>query len=152
MPEMGRKPRLAVVSPFLDKSYGTERMVIEWISRLTSEFEIHVYSQRVQDLDLSSIVWRRIPTLPGPHLFNFLWWFAANRAWRAWDRRFRGLRHDLVFTPGPNCLDADAVSIHIIFAEFLRRVGQDLKFSRNPVRTWPRLLHRKLYYRLRGFL
>jgi glycosyltransferase involved in cell wall biosynthesis len=152
MAEMGRKPRLAVVSPFLDKSYGTERMVIEWISRLASEFEIHVYSQRVQDLDLSSIVWRRIPTLPGPHLFNFLWWFAANRAWREWDRRFRGLRHDLVFTPGPNCLDADAVSIHIVFAEFLRRVELDLKFSRNSVWSWPRLLHRKLYYRLAVFL
>jgi glycosyltransferase involved in cell wall biosynthesis len=146
------KPRVAVVSPFLDKGFGTERMVIEWISRLSSEFDIHVYSQRVQDLDLSSIVWHRIPALPGPHLFNFLWWFAANRAWRAWDRRFRDLRHDLVFTPGPNCFDADAVSIHIIFAEFLRRVGQDLKFSRNSLWSWPRLLHRKLYYRLAVFL
>jgi glycosyltransferase involved in cell wall biosynthesis len=142
------KLRVAVVSPFLDKSYGTERMVIEWISRLTGEFEIHVYSQQVQDLDLSAIAWHRIPRLPGPHLFNFLWWFAANRIWRSWDQRFRGLHHEVVFSPGPNCLDADAVSIHIVFAEFLHRMGPELKFSRNRLRSWPRLLHRKLYYRL----
>jgi UDP-glucose:(heptosyl)LPS alpha-1,3-glucosyltransferase len=142
------KPRVAVVSPFLDKSHGTERMVVEWISRLTDEFDIHLYSQQVQDLDLSTVVWHRIPMLPGPHLFNFLWWFAANHIWRFWDRRFRGLRHDLVFSPGPNCLDADAVSVHIVFAEFLRRVGRELKFTRNSVWSWPRLLHRRIYYRL----
>lgn len=145
---MKHKPRVAVVSPFLDKSYGTERMVVEWISRLSGEFEFHLYCQQVQDLDLSAMVWHRIPKLPGPHLFNFLWWFAANHIWRAWGRRFRGLRHDLVFTPGPNCLDADAVSVHIVFAEFLRRVGQELKFARGSLRTWPRLIHRRIYYRL----
>ena len=142
------KPRVAVVSPFLDKSFGTERMVIEWISRLSAEFEIHVYSQHVQDLDLSTIIWHRIPKLSGPHLFNFLWWFAANHFWRVWDVRVRRLRHDLVFSPGANCFDADAVSIHIVFAEFMRRVGKDLKFARNSVWTWPRLLHRRVYYHL----
>jgi glycosyltransferase involved in cell wall biosynthesis len=142
------KPRVAVVSPFLDKSYGTERMVVEWISRLTDEFEFHVYSQQVQDLDLSKIVWHCIPKLPGPHLINFLWWFTANHLWRAWDRRFRNLRHDLVFSPGPNCLDADAVSVHIVFAELLRRIGSELRLSQNSMGAWPRLVHRKMYYRL----
>jgi glycosyltransferase involved in cell wall biosynthesis len=142
------RPRVAIVSPFLDKRHGTERMVAEWISRLAGEFEFHVYSQRVQDIDLSTIVWHQVPKLPGPHLGNFLWWFAANRLWRAWDHRFRGLRCDVVFSPGVNCLDADAVSVHIIFAEFLRQVNDQLKFARNSVWSWPRLLHRNLYYRL----
>jgi glycosyltransferase involved in cell wall biosynthesis len=149
---MKHKPRVAVVSPFLDKSYGTERAVIEWLTRLTEEYEIHIYSQEVQDLDLSKFIWHRIPKLPGPHLFNFLWWFAANHAWRSWDRRFRCLRHDLVFSPGPNCLDADAISVHILFAEFLHQVQPELKFTRNPIRLWPRLLHRRIYYRLAVFL
>lgn len=100
MPTPARKPRLAVVSPFLDKRHGTERRVVEWISRFTEAFEVHVYSQRVEDLDLAEITWHRIPKLPGPHLFNFLWWFAANHLWRAWDRTFRGLRYDLIFSPG----------------------------------------------------
>jgi glycosyltransferase involved in cell wall biosynthesis len=142
------RPRLAVVSPFLDKCHGTERRVVEWITQLSGAFEIHVYSQHVEDLDLSKIVWHRIPKLPGPHLFNFIWWLAANRLWRGWDRRFRGLRHDLTFSPGPNCLDADAISVHIVFAEYVRQIGSGLSLARHAVREWPRILHRRLYYSL----
>lgn len=145
---MKDKPRVAVVSPFLDKRHGTERRVVEWISHLAETFEIHVYSQRVEDLDLSKVCWHRIPKLPGPHLFNYLWWFAANSAWRAWDRRFRGIDHDLVFSPGINCLDADAVTVHIVFAEYVRRNRSEIEFARHPISTWPQRLHRRLYYAL----
>jgi len=148
MPTGARKPRLAVVSPFLDKCHGTERRVVEWISRLTGAFEVHVYSQRVADLDLTEIKWHRIPKLPGPHLFNFLWWFAANYVWRAWDRQFRRLRYDLVFSPGINCLDADVISVHIVFAQYLSNLREQLDLKRHPLRSWPTLLHRKLYYAL----
>jgi glycosyltransferase involved in cell wall biosynthesis len=147
-----RKPRLAVVSPFLDRSYGTERIIVEWIAQLAERFEIHIYSQEVQDVDLAAIRWHRIPKLPGPHLFNFVWWFAANHLWRKWDRYARGLGYDLVFTPGTNCLDADVISVHIVFAEFFQRVRRELQFSKNPPRLWPRLLHRRLYYALIIFL
>jgi glycosyltransferase involved in cell wall biosynthesis len=122
-------------------------MVVEWIAQLSEQFEIHLYSQRVEDLDESKVTWHRVPKFPGPHVINFLWWFAANHVWRAWDRRFRGLRYDIVFSPGVNCLDADAVSVHIVFAEFLRRVRPELSFARSPLHTWPRLLHRRIYYR-----
>jgi hypothetical protein len=47
------KPRLAVVSPFLDKRHGSERITVEWLSHLPDEFDIHVYSQRVEDFDES---------------------------------------------------------------------------------------------------
>ena len=143
-----KKIRLAVVSPFLDKSHGTERIAVEWIAQIASEFDVHIYSQHVEDLDLTSVTWHRIPKLPGPHLANFIWWFAANHIWRTWDRRARNLDYDIVYSPGVNCFDADAVSVHILFAEFLRRVRPELAFARNPVRSWPLLLHRKLYYRL----
>lgn len=149
---MDTKPRIAIVSPFLDKRHGTERMVIEWVSHLDKEFEIHIYSQSVKDLEGSRFVWHRIPELHGPHLFNFLWWFAANHACRAFARRFGGLTHDLTFSPGPNCLDADAISVHIVFAEFVDRVRSELQFRRNPIQFWPRLVHRRLYYRLAIFL
>lgn len=142
------KPRIAVVSPFLNKRHGTERRVVEWISRLCDRFEIHVYTQAIEDVDLRKIRLHRIPKLRGPHYFNFAWWFAANHLSRRWDRRFRGLPYDLVLTPGTNCLDADVVSVHIVFAEFVRRVRSELAFNRNPVRFWPRLLHRRLYYKL----
>jgi len=140
------KPRLAVVSPFLDKRHGSERITVEWLSHLPDEFDIHVYSQRVEDFDESKFTWHRIPKLSGPHLLNFLWWLAANRLWRYWDGRFRGLRHDLVFSAGANCLDADAICVHIVFAEYTRQVRGGMSFLRNPLWEWPRLLHRRLYY------
>lgn len=143
-----RLPRLAVVSPFLDKSYGTERIAVEWISRLADKFEIHVYSQHVDDIDRSKFVWHRIPKLPGPHLFSFLWWFIANHICRACDRRFRNLRPDLVFSPGVNCLNADAVSVHIVFMKYYQDHRRQLSLRANSPLAWPRLLHRKLYYQL----
>lgn len=146
------KPRLFFVSPFVDKRHGTERRVAEWASRLTEDFDVHVYSQRVDDIDLSKITWHRIPKLPIPHLLNYIWWFAANHAWRAWDRRFRGIRPDLVFSPGINCLDADVVSVHIVFAEYLRRFADELQLRRHSISLWPQLIHRKLYYRLIALL
>jgi glycosyltransferase involved in cell wall biosynthesis len=143
-----RRPRLAVISPFLDKRHGTERRVVEWVSRLADSFEIHIYSQHVQDLDLSRVTWHRIPKLPGPHILNFLWWVAANHLWRSWDQHVHGLSHDLVFSPGVNCLDADAISVHIVFAEFIRQVGKEISLLQNPIWIWPTLLHRRLYYGL----
>jgi glycosyltransferase involved in cell wall biosynthesis len=140
-----RKPRLAVISPFLDKRHGSERIILEWLSHLPSEFEIHVYSQRVEDVELLKFAWHRIPKLPGPHLFNFLWWLAANHLWVRWDR-FRGLRHDLVFSSGVNFLGADVVCVHIVFAEYVRQVQLGMRLLRNPISHWPRLVHRKLYY------
>jgi glycosyltransferase involved in cell wall biosynthesis len=142
------KPRLAVVTPFLDKNHGTELHVVEWITCLAESFEIHIYSQQVRDIDLEKVPWHRIPKLPGPHLFNYIWWFFANHLWRAFDRYFRGLRYDLTFSPGINCLDPDVISVHIVFAEYAGKNESANRFLRHPVRDWPRLLHRKLYYRL----
>ena len=148
MAARSQRPRLAVISPFLDKSHGTERRVVEWVSHLADNFETHIYSQHVEDVDFSKVVWHRIPKLPGPHLVNFVWWLAANHLWRSWDRHVRGLRHDLIFSPGINCLDADAVSVHIVFAEYVRRVGTEMNLLQSSIRNWPALLHRRLYYRL----
>jgi glycosyltransferase involved in cell wall biosynthesis len=142
------RARIAVVSPFLDKRHGTERAVVECLSRLADEYNVHIYSQRVEDLDLTKIQWHRIPELPGPHLINYLWWFGANHIWRRCDRLLRNLAPDMTFSPGVNCLDADLISVHIVFAEFLRLVQSELVLPRNPPTSWPRLIHRPIYYRL----
>jgi glycosyltransferase involved in cell wall biosynthesis len=149
---VSHRPRLAVVSPFLDRSYGTERIIVEWIGQLADRFDIHIYSQHIEDVDLATVSWHRIPKLPGPHLFNFVWWFVANQLWRKWDRYARGLDCELVLSPGVNCFDADVISVHIVFAEFFQRVRGELRFSKNSPRLWPRLMHRRLYYALIIFL
>ena len=145
---MRDRPRLVVVSPFVDKRHGTERRVAEWLSRLAETFEIHLYSQRVADIDLTEITWHRIPKLPGPHLLNYIWWFAANHLWRGWDERFHGLHPDLVFSPGINCLDADVMSVHVVFEQYRQQNAEHLSPRVQSLRDWPAILHRKLYYAL----
>ena len=143
-----KKPRIAVISPFLDRQHGTERCVVEQLQGLADDFEFHVYSARIEGLDLDKIVWHRIPSIAGPHAARYLWFFFANHIARWVDRNFRGATYDLVYSPGINCLDAQLIAVHIVFAEFRQRVGETLRFRRNPRSFWPRLLHRKVFYRL----
>jgi glycosyltransferase involved in cell wall biosynthesis len=146
--------RIAVVSPFIDKRHGTERCVAEQIEHLIRNFgyEVHLYSQRVEDIEVNDgkgrFIWHKIPDLPGPHLLKYLWWFVANQVIRNWNRKAKGCQYDLVYSPGINCWDADVISVHIVFAEFYRQVKDMLRLTRSPFRTWPRVIHRWLYYHL----
>ena len=153
--------RLAVISPFLDKNHGTERAVSELIERLARDYgcEIHVYSQRVEDVFLTPldemsqaargwIRWHRVVSVPGPHLIQYLWWFVANTFQRWWDVRFRKLSPDLIFSPGINACDADVIQVPIVFEEFYQRVKPQLRFRHAPRASWLRLFHRRLYYGL----
>jgi UDP-glucose:(heptosyl)LPS alpha-1,3-glucosyltransferase len=142
------RPRVAVVSPFIDKRHGTERHLAEWLPRLANRYEIHLYSQRVEDMDLSNIVFHPIPRIPGPHLFNYLWLFAANHFCRWRDRRFRGLIYDLLFTPGINCLDADVISVHVVFADLYSKTRNNLSLRLKNFWSWPTMIHRWVYYQL----
>ena len=94
----------------------------------------------------------KFPSIPGPHLLKYLWWFFANY-WQRWrDRRSGRVRPDLVYSPGINCPDADVIVVHIVFHEFYERVRSELALHRLPLPIWPRAVHRKLYYKLAMFL
>ena len=153
--------RLVVISPFLDRRHGTERVVSDLIERLARDYacEIHVYSQRVEDLLLTPfdrmpqagqgcIRWHRIASVPGPHLIQYIWWFGANAFQRWWDARFGKVSPHLVLSPGINAWDADVIHVHIVFEEFYKRVKPQLLLRHAPLTSWPRLLHRRLYYGL----
>jgi glycosyltransferase involved in cell wall biosynthesis len=151
--------RLAVVSPFVDRRHGTERALAELLERLArnEHCEIHLYAQRVADLTLTqpggpspkdsgAIFWHRIPSIPGPHLLQFLAWLLLNRVFRAWDRWIHGLRFDLVLSPGINCLDADVVIVHALFHRLRKIAGEDIG---NPAKPgFLRRIHRRAYYAL----
>lgn len=129
---------------------------------LQPNVEIHLYSQRVDDLGgvgLSSqgptgrpILWHRVPAVPGPHLVRYIWWFFANQVQRFWDARFRGLKFDLLYSPGVNTFGADAISVHVVFGEFYQRVRPRLRLRGAALSRWPVIMHRRLYYRLICFL
>jgi glycosyltransferase involved in cell wall biosynthesis len=153
--------QIVVVSPFLDRRHGTELCIIEQIERLSSRYGwgIHLFSQRVENVDglvtddpkstaNGFIRWHRVFDIPGPHVLKFLWWFFANRAARKQAlKRFED-RPLLIYSPGINCLDADAITVHIVFHEFYMRVRHELALLKVPVSRWPVTLHRKLYYKL----
>jgi glycosyltransferase involved in cell wall biosynthesis len=156
---MPRPLRIGVVSPFLDKTHGTERCVAEQVERLAHRHacQIVLYCNDVTDIALSSeqsnfpigqIMWRKVPAIPGPQLIRYSWWFLANWFVRSLDRRLNRFTPDILYSPGINCLDADVISVHIVFAEFYARVRKQLVLFRNPIVSWPLLLHRKVYYRL----
>ena len=158
--------RLAVVTPFLDRQHGTELCIIEQIERFARQdhWSVELYAQEVSQVsgvrpapDVSqnptdSIAWHKVSALPGPHLLNYLWWFFANQWQRKRDRRSGRVCPDLVYSPGINCLDADVIVVHIVFQAFYERVRRELALSRVPLRSWPRLIHRRLYYKLIMFL
>jgi len=151
--------RLAVVSPFIDRRHGTERALAEQLERLSrnEHCEIHLYSQRVENLALSqpagpspqdsgAIFWHRVPSIPGPHLLRFLAWLLLNWIFRAWDRWVHGLRFDLVVSPGINCLDADVVLVHALFHRLRALAGEGRGGPAKPGLL--RRLHRRVYYSL----
>jgi glycosyltransferase involved in cell wall biosynthesis len=162
--------RIAVISPFLDRSHGTERCIVEQLERFAVEpgAEIHIYAQRVQDLrgvtrykyrtpvrsDRDSaeksnyLLWHKVPAIPGPHLLQYVFWFFANRICRWRDATFHSLKYDLLYSAGINATDADAISVHVVFHEFFRQVLPQLNFRATPLTGWPRLAHRRAYYRL----
>lgn len=154
--------RIAVVSPFVDRRHGTERALAELLERLAGAYhcEVHLYSQRVEDLAFGqsappngpqgNITWHRVPSIPGPYLFQFLFWLFLNAFSRRWDRAIHGLHFDLVLSPGINCFDADVVLVHALFhrlKELARDEGNALGSS-----GLFRRLHRRIYYSLLTWL
>jgi UDP-glucose:(heptosyl)LPS alpha-1,3-glucosyltransferase len=151
--------RLAVVSPFIDRRHGTERALAELLERLAREehCEIHLYAQRVGDLalaqpgvarsqDSGAIIWHKVPSIPGPHLLQFLAWLLLNSICRAWDRWVHGLRFDLVVSPGINCLDADVVIVHALFHRLQEIAREEDLDTARP--GFLRRFHRRAYYAL----
>jgi glycosyltransferase involved in cell wall biosynthesis len=152
--------RLAVVSPFVDRRHGTERALAETLERLARDpaCEIHLYAQRIEDLSLAGsnaahspeagrILWHKVPSLPGPHLFQFLAWFFLNGFQRWWDSSFRGVSFDLVLSPGINCRKPDVVIVHALFHR-LRQLSRESAAPSTPPLGFFRQLHRRAYYRL----
>jgi UDP-glucose:(heptosyl)LPS alpha-1,3-glucosyltransferase len=150
--------RVAVLSPFVDRRHGTERSLAEIVERLAKRHghEVHLYSQRVDDLLVAPfatreqnssqrIFWHRVPRLPVPHLFAFLFWMFANQFCRLSDRWFRHLRFDAVFSPGINSTDADLILVHVVFHRLT-----ELQQQRSTEGL--RGIHRSFYYRLLCFL
>jgi glycosyltransferase involved in cell wall biosynthesis len=154
--------RLAVVSPFVDRRHGTERALAELLERLARDYhcEIHLYAQRVEALafgwstsasseEHGRIIWRKVPSIPGPHLLQFSLWLFSNAICRAWDCTIRGLRFDLVLSPGINCFGADMLIVHALFHRLRELAREENEVSGS---GFFRRSHRRVYYWLLTWL
>ena len=155
--------RLAVVSPFVDRRHGTERALAELLERLAGDYgcEVHLYAQRVEDLHLrdgrsarsarstksGAIFWHKVPSIPGPHLAQFLIWMFLNGFLRWWHTTFSGVSYDLVLSPGINCLHPDVVIVHALFHR-LRELAREEYEDSAAHAGFFRQVHRRLYYEL----
>jgi len=150
--------RLAVVSPFVDRRHGTERALAELLERLARDYgcEIHLYAQRVEGLELIDlqsarsaksgfIFWHKVPSIPGPHVAQFIAWIFLNGFLRKWSASFGRVSFDLVLSPGINCLHPDVVIVHALFhrlQELAREEEEDPALQGGFFRR----LHRRVYY------
>jgi glycosyltransferase involved in cell wall biosynthesis len=157
--------RLAVVSPFVDRQHGTERALAELLERLARNYgcEIHLYAQSVNDLltedphsarsveapasAARAIFWHKVPSVPGPHLVQFVAWMFLNGLLRKWHRVFRGSSYDLVVSPGINCLRPDVVIVHALFHR-LRGLAREEDHEPDARAGFFRRSHRRVYYGL----
>ena len=150
--------RVAVVSPFVDRRHGTERALAELLERLARNYgcEIHLYAQRVEGLALSdrnaarssesgAIFWHKVPSIPGPHVVQFLAWIFFNGLLRRIDTSLRGWSFDLVLSPGINCLHANVVIVHALFHR-LQELSREESAALSRRASFFRRLHRRVYY------
>jgi glycosyltransferase involved in cell wall biosynthesis len=155
--------RICVVSPFVDTRHGTERTLAELLQRLARDYgcEIHLYAQSVEDLSLSSppstraaaseksgvVVWHKVPSVPGPHVVQFLGWMFFNGFLRKWHATFGRSAYDFVLSPGINCLHPDVVIVHALFHR-LKELSRDEKDDSVARAGFFRRVHRRIYYGL----
>jgi glycosyltransferase involved in cell wall biosynthesis len=153
--------RLAVVSPFVDRRHGTERALAELLEQLARDYgcEIHLYAQRVEDLQVSKprstalptnsgcVFWHKVPSVPGPHVLQFLAWMFLNGFLRWWHTTVGRASYDLVLSPGINCLHPDVVIVHALFHR-LKELEREENQDRAAHAGFFRGLHRRVYYGL----
>jgi glycosyltransferase involved in cell wall biosynthesis len=153
--------RLAVVSPFVDRRHGTERALAELLERLArdSGCEIHLYAQGVKDIQISdlrgerskesgAIFWHKVPSIPGPHVAQFLAWMFLNGFLRRWHTTFGGASYDLVLSPGINCLHPDVVIVHALFHRMKELAHEEKQDGAAAHAGFFRRVHRRVYYAL----
>jgi glycosyltransferase involved in cell wall biosynthesis len=141
-----RRPRVAVGTPELHRQGGTERVTAEQVERWSLALDVRVFVSRLVDVRVPSAAVRTVPTIPGPNVLRYLWWFVGNSLVRLKDARRRPA--DVTFSPGVNWPDADAIGIHMVFSKYWEQVRESLALERRVPAMVLRALHRTAYVNL----
>jgi glycosyltransferase involved in cell wall biosynthesis len=100
--EGGSRLRIAVVTPELHRTGGTERANAEIVATFAREHDVCLYAHRwTRDPDVK-LCFHQVPVLPWPGLLRYLsFYHAASFAVAAGERRHGA--YDGVYSPGANC-------------------------------------------------
>jgi glycosyltransferase involved in cell wall biosynthesis len=142
---VGAKPRVWVVSPEVHLTGGTEYCVAEQLSRWQDRFQLTLYTTKLEGVDLSRAVVRRIPASKGPVLIRYAWWFVSNAVLRWIDAKRFG-SPDVLCSPGVNALDASAIGVHIVFAKYWERVKKKVSNDLTNLRSGLRAANRVAWW------
>lgn len=137
--------RIAIVTPDLHRTGGTERGAAELMSRLARRHRICLFANHWEPDATPNICFHRVPVIPWPGLARFYsFYWAATRALSAAEHS-EG-RYDTIYSPGPNCKQ-----VEVCTAWFCQQRQHELlaagRLRPRPARFtgWLRLLHRRLY-------
>ena len=140
-----RRLRIAVVTPELHRTGGTERATAELVAALAREHDVCLFSNRSSGQENLGLCLHSVPVLPGPGISRHLNFFAA-ASLAVWRGERRHGAYDCVYSPGPNC-----AQVTVSTAWFCQARQHELLRSRRfqpaPV-TWEdrlRRWHRALY-------
>ncbi|HUJ40887.1 MAG TPA: glycosyltransferase family 4 protein [Candidatus Acidoferrales bacterium] len=141
----GRSLRIAVVTPELHRTGGTERATAELVGALAREHDVCLYSALRSGVDGVRVCHHPVTVLPGPGITRHLNFFVA-ASLAIWRGERRHGAYDCVYSPGPNC-----AQVNVSTAWFCQARQRDLlrtKRFRPAPATWEDRLrgwHRSLY-------
>ncbi len=137
--------RIAIVTPELHRTGGTERGTAEVVARISREHQICLFAHRWDADGARNICFHAVPVMPWPGLARYLsFYWMASRAVDAAARRHGGF--DVVYSPGPNCRQVEVCTAWFCQArqDEILRSGK-LRPASSTVSDWLRLAHRKIY-------
>jgi len=147
--------RIAVVTPELHSTGGTERATAALVKALARDHEVCLYSHLWSGDADSQICHHPVPVLPGPGLVRQLSFFAA-ASLAVWRGERRHGAYDCVYSPGANC-----TQVNVSTAWFCQARQRDLlrsgHFRPAPVtfedrlRGWHRTFYANWYSQLENW-
>lgn len=125
--------RIAVVTPELHRTGGTERTTAELLVALAREHDVCLYSSRWSGEDGARVCHHPVRVVPGPGVARHLNFFVA-ASLAVWRGQQRHGSYDCVYSPGANCAQVSVSTAH--FCQARQRDLLRTKRFQPPPATW----------------
>jgi UDP-glucose:(heptosyl)LPS alpha-1,3-glucosyltransferase len=132
--------RIAVVTPAVDRSAGTEKCMSWLVEDLSRRAEVTLFTSRVAQTDTARCRVHRLLAAPGPRLVRYLVFLVGSTLLIRLCRR----RFDVVLATAGDCLCSDVVYAHFCCAAWSEQLRTR---ERTPSRATLRQRLRSLHYR-----